>query len=271
MNFAFPALLAFVFLLPGIILRFSYARGSWGWSSPISMRRLSDDFAYGAVFSIALHTLWLGLASLLGFRPDLKSVLALMAGNFGPNNEFLPAALEAFSANFPRIAGYFLTIYAASAILGHLGHRLVRAIRLDHKTKLFRFNNYWFYMLRGEVLLFAENSAEEVEEPDGVYLSAVVSQSSKSYLYRGLVCDFTFDEDGKLDTIVLADAHRRDLMEDAADDGIPVHHDEDPRYYDIKGDYLILQYSRITTLNLDYFWLTESTAPSENLPAKASG
>lgn len=263
MNFAFPALLAFVFLLPGIILRFSYARGSWGWSSPISMRRLSDDFAYGLVFSIALHSIWLALASGLGYQPDLKSVLALMAGNFGPNNEFLPTALEAFATNFPSIAGYFLTLYAASAVLGHLAHRFVRWTHLDHRTRLFRFNNYWFYMLRGEVLLFAENRAEEVEEPDGVYLSAVVSHSSKNYLYRGLVYDFTFDDAGTLDTIVLADAHRRDLTEDhAPTGGLPVPHEEDPRYYDIRGDYLILQYSRITTLNLDYFWLTESNAPS---------
>jgi hypothetical protein len=147
-------------------------------------------------------------------------------------------------------------------MLGYLGHQVVRQAHLDHKTKLFRFNNYWYYMLRGEVLLFAESRAEEVEVPDGVYLSAVVSHSSKNYLYRGLVYDFTFDDDGTLDTIVLTDAQRRDLMEDSPPGADSVHPDEDPRYYDIKGDYLILQYSRIVTLNLDYFWLTE-TSPSE--------
>ncbi len=266
MNFAFPALLAFVLLLPGIILRFSYARGSWGWSSPISMRRLSDDFAYGVVFSIALHSVWLGLATLGGHPADLKALLALMAGNFGPNNALLPETLEAFSPYYLWIAAYFLTLYASAALLGYVGHRVVRAAHLDHKTKLFRFNNYWYYMLRGEVLLFAESRAEEVEPPDGVYLSAVVSHSSRNYLYRGLVYDFTFDDDGTLDTIVLTDAQRRDLMEDSVPGTDPVHPDDDPRYYDIKGDYLILQYARIVTLNLDYFWLTEA-GPTETLPA----
>lgn len=122
-------------------------------------------------------------------------------------------------------------------------------------------------MLRGEVLLFAESRAEEVEVPDGVYLSAVVSHSSKNYLYRGLVSDFTFDDDGTLDTIVLSGAHRRDLAEDEISAKEPsVVHDQDPRYYSIRGDYLILQYSRIVTLNLDYFWLSEAS-PNEVVPA----
>lgn len=226
------------------------------------MRRLSDDFAYGVVFSIALHAGWLWLVSLLGYRPEPKAILAWMAGNFGPNNALLPEVLEAFSGNYPEIAGYFLTLCAGAAILGHVAHRTVRRLRLDHRTRLFRFNNYWYYMLRGEVLLFRENASEEVVLPDGVYLSAIVAHSGKSYLYRGLVSDFTYDDNGALDTIVLTDAHRRELSQDqASQEGLPVPHEEDPRYYDIRGEYLILQYAKVTTLNLDYFWLTGAGDP----------
>jgi hypothetical protein len=259
MNFAFPVLFALVLLLPGFILRFSYARGSWGWASPASMRRLSDDLAFGVVFSIVLHSTWLLVVSALGFEADPRAILAWMGGNFGPNNALLPEVLEALRGNYQAMAGYFLSLFVVAWMLGHLAHRVVRRLRLDHRTKLFRFNNFWYYMLRGEVLLFAENSSEEVEQPDGVYLSAVVTHSSKSYLYRGLVYDFTFDETGALDTIVLTDAHRRELAQDAASqDGLPIPHEDDPRYYDIRGEYLILQYTSITTLNLDYFWLTEA-------------
>lgn len=222
------------------------------------MRRLSDDFAYGVVFSIALHAAWLWLVTVFGYHPEPKAILAWMAGNFGPNNALMPEVLDAFSGNYPEIAFYFLSLCGTSAVLGHLSHRLVRRLRLDHKTKLFRFNNYWYYMLRGEVLLFRENFSEEAVQPDGVYLSAIVAHSSKSYLYRGLVSDFTFDDNGTLDTIVLTDAHRRELSQDAeSQEGLPLPHEDDPRYYDIRGEYLILQYARVTTLNLDYFWLTE--------------
>ena len=83
--------------------------------------------------------------------------------------------------------------------------------------------------------------------------------ASDSYLYRGIVSDFTFDRDGALDTIVLADAHRRRLVDDreesapraAVGPSVP-----DDRYYEIRGDFLVLRYSEIRTLNLDYFAVT---------------
>ena len=64
MSFAFPALLAFLLVLPGIILRYSYARGPWGWASPTSLRRVSEELAYGVTFALvacALLVLQMGL------------------------------------------------------------------------------------------------------------------------------------------------------------------------------------------------------------------
>jgi hypothetical protein len=257
MNFAFPALLAFLLLLPGIILRYTYARGAWGWASPTSMRRISDELAYGVIFSIPLHTCWLELTATLGFAPDVRAPLALLAGNFGPNNTLLAPSLLTISDHYVSVSAYFISLYAASAVLGNLAHRGVRRLRLDHRTKTFRFDNYWYYMLTGEVLRFRENA--DAEKPDGVYLSAVVAHSSVSYLYRGIVSDFTFDTDGALDTVVLTDAHRRKLSEDREPSDEPVPPlDEDPRYYTVRGDFLILRYAEMQTLNLDYFWLGEA-------------
>jgi hypothetical protein len=262
MNFAFPALLAFLLLLPGIILRYTYARGAWGWASPTSLRRISDELAFGVIFSIPLHVCWLALATVLGWNPDVRVPLALLAGNFGPNNYLLEPTLAGISDNYVAVAGYLVSLFAAAAVLGNLGHRSVRRLRLDHRTKTFRFDNYWYYMLTGEVLRFREHDTD-IEEPDGVYASAVVTHSSESYLYRGIVSDFTFDAEGALDTVVLTDAHRRKLADDRpmADQTAP--YQEDPRYYTIRGDYLILSYSEMQTLNLDYFWLGDLNAAAE--------
>jgi len=257
-NFAFPALLAFLLILPGIILRFTYARGSWGWASPTSLRRFSDELAYGVVFSIPLHVIWMRLVGALGYPPDVQAPLALLAGNFGPNNYLLVPTLQAVSQNYLGVAGYFISLYAVAAGLGYVGHRAVRRIGLDHKTKTFRFDNYWYYMLTGEVLLFRESPSEEIEKPDGVYLSAIITHGTVSYVYRGIVSDFTFDPAGGLDTIVLTDAHRRTLADDLAADSTTPLGGQDPRYYEIRGDFLILRYADIRTLNLDYFWLAET-------------
>jgi hypothetical protein len=113
------------------------------------------------------------------------------------------------------------------------------------------------------VLDFREN-AGEYRRVDGVYLSAVVDHASGSYLYRGIVSDFTFDRDGALDTIVLADAHRRRLVDDRAENGPPARVGPaapDERYYEIRGDFLVLRYSELRTLNLDYFAVTLAEAP----------
>jgi len=265
MNFAFPALLALLLLLPGIILRYTYARGAWGWASPTSLRRISDELAYGIIFSLALHTVWFELMTALGFVPDMRTPLALLAGNFGPGNALLAPSLQTISDHYPGVAGYFLSLYAASAVLGNVAHRGVRKLRLDHRTKTFRFDNYWYYMLTGEVLRFRENAAGE--EPDGVYLSAVVSHSGVSYLYRGIVTDFTFDTDGALDTVVLSDAHRRSLSDDRPVSEEPApSYEEDPRYYIVRGDFLILRYAEMQTLNLDYFWLGEAGDDPASVP-----
>jgi hypothetical protein len=264
MSFAFPALLAFLLVLPGIVLRYSYARGPWGWASPTSLRRVSEELAYGVAFALVLHAVWLALARGLGFHPDVDAMFLLLVGNFGEGERHLDPVLTSVSGHYPLVAAYLVSLYGASAAAGNLGHRAVRRLRLDHLTRTFRFDNYWYYMLTGEVLDFRENAGEG-RRVDGVYLSAVVDHSSGSYLYRGIVSDFTFDRDGSLDTIVLADAHRRRLVDDREEGAprapvgpmVP-----DDRYYEIRGDFLVLRYSELRTLNLDYFAVTlEESAP----------
>jgi hypothetical protein len=86
-----------------------------------------------------------------------------------------------------------------------------------------------------------------------------VDHASGSYLYRGIVSDFTFDRDGALDTVVLTDAHRRKLVDDRQEGEPPSHvgpSEPDERYYEIRGDFLVLRYAEIRTLNLDYFAVT---------------
>jgi hypothetical protein len=258
MSFAFPALLVFLLVLPGIILRYSYARGPWGWASPTSMRRVSEELAYGVAFALALHAAWLFVVRRLGFEPDVEAMVLLLVGNFGEGDKHLDRVLTSVAGHYPGVAAYLVSLYGAAGIAGNLGHRAVRRLKLDHLTKTFRFDNYWYYMLTGEVLDFRENAGEG-RAVDGVYVSAVVDHASGSYLYRGIVSDFTFDRDGALDTVVLWDAHRRRLVDDREEGQPPAQvgpSEPDERYYEIRGDFLVLRSAEIRTLNLDYFAVT---------------
>jgi hypothetical protein len=262
-NFAFPAVLIFCLLLPGIVYRFSYARGSWSWANPTSLRSISDELAYSVIVAVGLHVLWLTLASKLGYPANYAALLTLLTGNFGPESRLLPVVIESIALNRVPIAIYFLSMYAGSAALGFVAHSMVRRLRFDHRFALLRFENPWFYLLTGEILAFEWDLSRD-QLPDGVYLSAVLEQGKESYVYWGIVRDFMFDSSGELDHIVLSSAHRRRLADDRELGAAPPIGPQlvgaaetplDERYYEIQGDYLIVQYAHIRTLNLDYFWI----------------
>lgn len=259
MNLAFPALLIALLILPGAVFRYGYARGSWGWTSPVSFRSISDELAYSAVFAVGLHFLWISFSRAFGYTADFHSLVALLSGSFGVRGERYERAIRSVADHPAALAIYFLSIACGSAAAGRAAHRVVRKAKLDLSTQIFRFKNEWHYLLTGEVLSFKEVSLQS-REVDGVYLSAVVDHSKETYLYRGIVEDWSFDHDGGLQTISLSFAHRRLLSQDRpeahtepAGEEIP----PDSRYYKIHGDLFVLRYSEIKTLNLDYFSLSE--------------
>jgi hypothetical protein len=271
MNIAFPAVFILLLVLPGIILRYSYARGPWRWESPTSITNLSDEIAYSVAFAVGLHVLWLSLADILGHPADLRSAISLLTGTYGQNAAYFERSLRSISDHYVRVGCYFISLYFVAAGLGFSLHWLVRSLGLDRSTKIFRFRNEWYYLLSGEILEFRE-SPEPAPAIDGVYLSAIVDHSDGSFLYRGIVRDFTFGRDGQLEKIVLTLAHRRKLQSDreqSEDLGARSAVPPDERYYSIEGDFFVLRYSETKTINLDYFALLdpdetiESSGPAE--------
>jgi hypothetical protein len=256
MNIAFPALIIALLLLPGIVFRYAYSRGSWGWTSPVSFRGVSDELAYGAVFAVVIHLISLEVAALSGHRADGRSLLAFLTGNFGPTGERYEGAIASVADHPAAIGTYFLGVVGVAAITGRASHWLVRETNLDHRTQILRFKNEWHYLLTGEVLSFAERGGKR--EIDGVFLSAVVDHGKEAYLYRGIVVDWSFDSDGGLENVRLRLAHRRKLDADRTVSAKAAEYvGPDDRYYAIRGDLFVLRYSEMKTINLDYFSLSE--------------
>lgn len=257
MNFAFPAFAIFLLLLPGAVARYSYSRGSWGWSSPTSMKSVLDEAAYAVFFSILLNSAWVIASGLIGKPIDLRILISLLAPG---SSEASDATANAVGSDLPYVLLYFGSLLPLSAVLGYFAHVLVRARQLDHRFRVLRFNNYWYYLLTGEMALFP-NSKMGLPKVDGVYLSAVVDCQIGSVLYRGIVKDFTFDSSGRLDTILLIEAERRLLAEDYRPEGRAEGAGADGRYYSIVGDLFVLKYVEIKTLNLDYFYFEDEISP----------
>jgi hypothetical protein len=236
------------------------------------MRSITDELAYSVIIAVGLHVLWLYGASWFGNHVDERTLLTLLTGNFGKDNEFFAETARIVGDSKGRIAGYFMSLYGGSAILGGTGHWVVRKLRLDHDAAVLRFENRWYYLLTGEVLGFAdqEERDESGKLPDGVFASAVIEQGKDCFLYWGLVKDFSFDENGALDRIVLSLAYRRPFERDRSSPRDPDAAIDDPlednRFYEIHGDFLVIQYAAIKTLNLDYFWIEEDKAEEPQEP-----
>lgn len=270
MNIAFPALLLLLLVLPGITLRYTYLKGFWRWNSPVSFQTISDEVAFSLVWSAVLHLIWYFLVTGLGFgQPDLRSILILLVGGGAGRSDDLRLAITAIVESPLRIVGYFLSILLFSAIVGLVAHIAVREWRLDRKTKVFRFRNEWHYLLSGEVLEFSEFEPFEREGiVDGVYLSAIVKHGRSDVLYRGIVADWLLDSKGELDRILLRSAHRRKIEDDRApgqarnsDD--PAYQD-DPRYYDIEGEFFVIRYQEMTTINIEYVFVDADSSADQD-------
>lgn len=96
-----------------------------------------------------------------------------------------------------------------------------------------------------------------------ISVSAIVEVAGQAYLYHGFLDEYFTDKDGQLDRIVLTATERRRIEQDRAiEKPIQSAGENEPdvgpqdvavRFYPITGDYFVLRYSEIITLNIHYY------------------
>ena len=253
MNLAFPALFVLLLLLPGILLSYSYRRGFFR-RSPITLGPIKDEIGRGIVLAVFVHLVALCLSWLGGgWVPKVEAFLAVFAdiGEVTPDT-----TAEEITSGF----WYLITTNAAALVVGLVGHSIVRYWELDLQWERLRFNNEWHYLFSGEARKFPRERKAGV---DFVFVSVVVEQGEDSILYWGFLSYYFFDRAGTLDKIVLTDAQRRflhaesDRNPDESDepeaDATPDLPPESDRYYSIRGEYFVIEYEGVQTLNVEYY------------------
>jgi hypothetical protein len=246
MNVALPALLIFAILLPGFLFRQNFKRTE---KTLLDFKPFGEATIKSVVDALLLCSLWSGLTYV--FTPyyvDFATLLALLTGSAQP--EAYKRAIEQTSKHALPIVVFFGSLYVFSGLWGRLLRIIVQKKKLDRRDSsfggFFRFDTPWFYLLKGY---------DESRVPDGVYIAAVVDISEGPYLYVGVLRDYFFTESGELDRLVLSLVTRRKLASDnRASEDAEKNQTED-RYYPIAGDYFVLKYSDVTTLNLSYIQL----------------
>ncbi|WP_250478204.1 DUF6338 family protein [Caballeronia sp. INML1] len=249
MNIAFPAVLLFALLFPGIVFYHFYQDREVREAdfTPFSRALFIAILAaciLNATTTAIVHFGW-------GYNILVGDILRLLIGGTSPSAQVSlnAATLRLNEHPFEPIGFLFISIFLA--IASSLGWRWgVRGLGLDRSSSpfqsLIRASAPWYYLFRG---------IDALEQPDAVLVAAIVSLKDASYLYTGILEDYFLTSKGELDRLVLSGAARRKLEKD---------HEEgkqwDDRFYAIDGDYLVIRQSEWTTLNFKYL-IVQGTVP----------
>jgi hypothetical protein len=260
LSLVLSTILLAILLLPGLFFRKFYYSEEF---SKEYFRQSFSETVLSAFFpSLVLHFLWYFIIQIFGYKIDIQVIGSLIF--FNPNN----TVFENISSNAFNILLYNISIIFAGSILGYFTKKAVRALKLDRRQKLFRFQNSWHYILKGEFFEFPRAAFDletnSVEEIEFVFIDALVSTPEGTIIYDGVLVDYELTNDGGLDFISLKGVQRRFLKDDFKKEGLNV-----DNYYKIPGHILIIKYSEILNLNFSYYKL-EFNKNNELIPVLVS-
>ena len=270
MNLAFPALFIFMLSLPGILLRYGYKKGPNGaWKNPFIIQSLGDEIAWSVGLAAVLHIVWVGCWKHFQRPVNLRSALVLLVGT---KDGMVETAVNNAANGAGEVGLYFFTQFVFAYLLGLIAHVFVRGHGLDHRFRVLRFDNPWFYLLSGESLKTVLHEKPKKwwrrrpqwwffgrpKKADVVKISAAVRQGNDVYLYVGQLDSFEFDRTGQLDRLVLNQASRRLLSKDRiAQEGYELDPQADHRFYPIETFFFVIRYADICTLNVEFIVLKQ--------------
>jgi hypothetical protein len=259
-NVAFSALLVFLLLLPGFLFRTYFKRAE---KVVLDIKPFGQAAIDAFLTAIVLDLFWYWLTVLAtGTRVDFEALLTLVAGE---KSSQLEDAIAELASDPWRPGLFFGSLYAFAIAAAFLLRHAVTRWRLDRRgaplANFLRFDTPWYYLFTGY---------DRPSAPNGVAIGAVVSLGGTAYLYTGVLVEYFLDDQGQLNRLVLTSAARRPLAEDAAETGETVPGDwieierrlgeeappAEERFYPIEGDYFVLRYSEVLTLNVRYLDLS---------------
>nr|WP_076025848.1 hypothetical protein [Vibrio cholerae] len=234
MNIAFPAFFLLALILPGFIFTNAYERTE---NTTLDKKPFEASSASALMCALFLQLIYASFVHLVVKEIDFALCIKILTGA-----KLTQSDVESLSPDVGFIGSYFVCLYLASYIMGKLLQKTIFCLN-PYKSSMLAFDTPWYYELKGK--LSSESDAQIIK------VSCLLDTKDGSYLYYGYLDDFYLDKDGQLDRIVLFDVYRRDIRNDDNGDT------DTDRYYQIKGERLILKYSQIINLNIEYLYIYE--------------
>jgi hypothetical protein len=228
-------------ILPGYLFIKGYTTTIYN-TKIISIKPI-DEITFSIIPGLFLHVLagnFIGKVS--DFSIDLQCVYALVT----TTGNSLVLHIQSISENIRYILTYNIVLCLISYSLGHFLRELIRLLKLDIHFRFFRFTNNWYYLFQGERVNFPEFRKKFIHYwlyPNYIYVDALTESDDKAILYQGVVTDFTFDENGKLDNILIKKTKRREYC------------DHKKSFVKVDGDEFLIPFKKITNLNISYKYI----------------
>ncbi len=237
MNIAFPALLIFLLILPGLIFNSTFYKIE---NTPLTYVPFTNKTIISSIITLILHTLGLFiLTHIVHHSLSIQPLLVLISGVQGKEYSAVLSSLTISQLFFSAI--YLLIIYFSAYIFGYFLRFLIIRFEWD-RYSVFEIDSPWYYLFKGYEW---ENG-----KPGGVRIAATLEMSGNCFLYIGILEKFFLNVGGNIDRLVLTNAMRREIKKDKNPNEQEI--DLSKRFYPIDGDYFVLKYSEVKNLNVQF-------------------
>lgn len=229
------------FVIPGILLRRFYFSGEF--NKEFSQGNLMERFIWTILSSIVvllISSLFFylirlvyddNLLSAISYK-TIKEIFELLSENILPDS-------SRFFAIYKDFLILIIGIYTAAIIIGSVAKRMSLDNKFSSIFPVFRFNNYWYYFVRGRV----KSAPKEKGKKYWYTLADVLVQyDDKSKMYSGKISDYYISPTtNQLENIFLEDAERYKFNKEGGYDLVP-----------IPGHTFCIPFTRVLNLNLTY-------------------
>ena len=230
MNIALSAILLLLLILPGFVFLKAFERTE---NTSIERRPFDVSSASALLIAVIIHFALLLATPISGYHVDFSLFLKFLLGA-----EFSPEELEVVVNSRTLIATYFLVSMILPYLLGKISQKVVFYFN-PYKGSLLSFETPWYYELKGKI---SRDTDQEY-----IKFSCVQEIDGNAYIYFGVLEEFYLTRDGQLDRIVLSDASLRRFEPKKQ---------ESKNIHQFEGSRLILKYSEIKNLNIEFYQIT---------------
>ncbi|MDQ1089029.1 hypothetical protein [Siphonobacter sp. SORGH_AS_1065] len=286
MNFLFATVLVLLIVAPGLTFFRAYHSGAF--SHRYSRLTISDQIFRSIVPGITAQAIAILINNLCSdtHPVDLNTIGLLLIGPKDDN--VVKECFKVIEESLWRILIYHLSMILTGALLGWGSRELVRWLKLDRKWKWFRYDNKWFYLLKGEVVEFKDGEdifgISNAELIRFVIVDILTKVEGGNVIYTGALYDFDLEQDGGLKTLHLRAAQRKFVKiatvvpkpsrvlleneisttdEDEKDDYLA--EELESEYHEIPGKLLSIPYSQIINMNITYYVVEQEVSTTETI------